>query len=403
MAKTGDNLINGDLAVYKQIEGHLRRKIDAGEWASGSMLPSRRDLAKQYGVSPLTVERAITNLIAGGLLRADDRRGTFVMAQPDRPGARVAEPQSSKRTIDSDAMTIGMVGSLYLVSEDHLELNNYWVRQLVQSLEHGCAVSNARTRFFNRVTDTCAPLISLSDILNEACDAGMNAIALMGIGLLPEEVMDALSTINARRNHPPIVVITSGAWLERPVPHVCYDNYAAGYEAARHLLAHGCRSQMIFAPVTARWATERIAGIEAAVRHFGEGGGTVVVQPGVRDPWQQDVDPVDLAYRRASDLLDSDGIPDAVIALQDQSAFGFMRAAEEHGYIAGRDYAIIGFDDEPHARTAQLSSMRPPIEMMGTEASRLIMRSLHGEPANYQINLQWNLIARASSDFRPGS
>src|SRR4051812_27454833 len=114
-------------ALYKQIEGELRRKIEGAVWPVGSMLPSRRDLARQYGVSTLTVERAIDGLVREGLLRADDRRGTFVAAAVSTPQQTPAPRATS---------TIGIVASLYLMRHDHLELNNYWVRQLVHCIEH---------------------------------------------------------------------------------------------------------------------------------------------------------------------------------------------------------------------------------------------------------------------------
>jgi DNA-binding GntR family transcriptional regulator len=72
--------------AYLQIEHRLRGEINRGIWPAGSMLPSRRDLAKEYGVSSLTVDRAVTRLIAEGILRADDRRGTFVTSSSAQEG-----------------------------------------------------------------------------------------------------------------------------------------------------------------------------------------------------------------------------------------------------------------------------------------------------------------------------
>src|SRR5438309_2024299 len=99
-------------ALYKEIEANLRHRIQSGQWPAGTMLPSRRDLAREHGVSSLTVERAITPLISAGLLRADDRRGTFVIdtsqsvrdAQP--PAVTSPTPPLTKST------TVGIVGSL---------------------------------------------------------------------------------------------------------------------------------------------------------------------------------------------------------------------------------------------------------------------------------------------------
>lgn len=46
------------------------------------MLPSRRELAREYRVSSVTIGRAIDSLISDDLLRADSRRGTFVSSHP---------------------------------------------------------------------------------------------------------------------------------------------------------------------------------------------------------------------------------------------------------------------------------------------------------------------------------
>src|SRR5579871_6126246 len=85
------------LATYKQIAVSLRTRIHEGQWTVGAMLPSRRDLAREYGVSPITIERAITHLIADGVLRADDRRGTFVASAGTGAVAAPAAPPVARR------------------------------------------------------------------------------------------------------------------------------------------------------------------------------------------------------------------------------------------------------------------------------------------------------------------
>ena len=45
-------------------------------------------------------------------------------------------------------------------------------------------------------------------------------------------------------------------------------------------------------------------------------------------------------------MLRERAMPPAVIAVNDQIAFGLIRAAQEHGLMLGKDYAISGFDDE---------------------------------------------------------
>lgn len=61
---------------YQQVAAWLREQIASGE--IGPRLPSAMKLAEQLGVAPRTVQRAITELKAEGLVYAVSGRGTFV-------------------------------------------------------------------------------------------------------------------------------------------------------------------------------------------------------------------------------------------------------------------------------------------------------------------------------------
>jgi len=63
---------------YAQIADAMREAIHAGELAPGQRLPSGRKLADEYGVAPMTIQKALTTLRAEGLVRAYRGRGTFV-------------------------------------------------------------------------------------------------------------------------------------------------------------------------------------------------------------------------------------------------------------------------------------------------------------------------------------
>lgn len=67
------------------IERRIAREIIRAERAPGSRLPSVRDLARRYAVTPPTIQRVIDRLAAGGLVRA--RRGSGVtVCDPTRSG-----------------------------------------------------------------------------------------------------------------------------------------------------------------------------------------------------------------------------------------------------------------------------------------------------------------------------
>ncbi len=65
--------------LYRQITAGLRSEIAAGAVATGARLPSSRQLARDLGVSRITVDNAYAEMIAEGLLEARAGTGTFVL------------------------------------------------------------------------------------------------------------------------------------------------------------------------------------------------------------------------------------------------------------------------------------------------------------------------------------
>jgi GntR family transcriptional regulator len=64
--------------AYAQLVRILRRQIAAAVFRPGDRLPSEAQLCERYGVSPMTVRRAINILVDQGVVIAEQGRGTFV-------------------------------------------------------------------------------------------------------------------------------------------------------------------------------------------------------------------------------------------------------------------------------------------------------------------------------------
>lgn len=64
--------------LYEQIKLYILAKIDTGEYARNTQLPSERQLAKQFGVSRLTVSKAIKQLVQEDRLYVQIGKGTYV-------------------------------------------------------------------------------------------------------------------------------------------------------------------------------------------------------------------------------------------------------------------------------------------------------------------------------------
>ncbi len=68
--------------LYLQIREIVRGRIESGEYAPGTAIPSENELAELYGVNRLTVRSAIDALVAEGRLRRLQGRGVFVAGAP---------------------------------------------------------------------------------------------------------------------------------------------------------------------------------------------------------------------------------------------------------------------------------------------------------------------------------
>lgn len=82
-----------DRPLYKQLQDDLLDAILRGSAPAGSRLPSLRRLAKDFGVSRITVETAYEALQAQGLIETRGRSGSFVAGR----SALSARPHGAKR------------------------------------------------------------------------------------------------------------------------------------------------------------------------------------------------------------------------------------------------------------------------------------------------------------------
>lgn len=64
--------------LYEQIKEYILHNIQAGDFAPNTRIPSERDFAKQFGVSRLTVSKALKELIQDGRLHVQIGKGTYV-------------------------------------------------------------------------------------------------------------------------------------------------------------------------------------------------------------------------------------------------------------------------------------------------------------------------------------
>jgi GntR family transcriptional regulator, histidine utilization repressor len=75
--------------AYQGIKDFILARIDSGEWGEGDLVPSENELAREFGVARMTVNRALRELSAEQVITRVQGAGTFV-ARPKYESTLVA-------------------------------------------------------------------------------------------------------------------------------------------------------------------------------------------------------------------------------------------------------------------------------------------------------------------------
>jgi DNA-binding LacI/PurR family transcriptional regulator len=177
------------------------------------------------------------------------------------------------------------------------------------------------------------------------------------------------------------------------VNYVDCDNRTGATEAVAHLLQRGRRTVATIAgPQDMSAGIDRLDGYRDALRAAGLPDDNSLVAIGEFHE--------EFGRHAMTDLLARHPSLDAVFAASDSIAIGALQAIRASGRKVPSDIAIVGFDDSPVANHTDppLSSVHQPIEALGQEMTRLLVRVINGETNQPQATiLRTRLVRRASS------
>jgi DNA-binding GntR family transcriptional regulator len=77
---------------YAQVVAEIRRRIESGEYAPGSLLPSEHQLVDSFGVSRPTIVKSLSALRQDGWIETQQGKGSFVRGRPALAGAERTRP-----------------------------------------------------------------------------------------------------------------------------------------------------------------------------------------------------------------------------------------------------------------------------------------------------------------------
>ncbi|WP_432091962.1 LacI family DNA-binding transcriptional regulator [Streptomyces sp. NRRL F-5630] len=210
--------------------------------------------------------------------------------------------------------------------------------------------------------------------------------------VLPPGSTHDLEVLHARRY--PLVVVDPRAELPETVASVSAAHAAGARRVTRHLLGLGHR-RIGFIGGPGDWlaSRNRLVGHTAAL-----GESRLLPDPAllaaITEPTTHE------GHTAARLLLSRDPRPTALVAFNDKTAAGAIRAAREAGLTVPGDLSVTGFDDSELGQsiTPALTTVRQPLEEMGRMAVSLLVRLVAGHAVDtLHVELATPLVVRDST------
>ena len=355
------------MAKYHFIRDALRKQIDR-DYAPGLPFPSQADLAEGYGVSLVTMRRALQGLVDEGLLIRSQGKRTIVAAPPPSVAPEVG---GGRRTI-----LVLRIGASPSFDEEVI-----LVQQRLCRLGYVCAVA-----CLDLWDEARPPARQMAEILD-----GVEPVGVV-CGAVAHE-FDVISSLLSEVACP---IVYAQPYRPVPASYVTVDMSVAAYEGLRHLRHIGCREIRYFAPPSKAgdWPWDRAAGVARYLADFEPGLSMdeFVVPTGYT---------MESGHRVASREFDAGRVPDGVLAGNDVLALGIMMAARERNIRIPDDLAVVGGDDIRDARTfaPPLTTVAQPRDQSARELVRILHAALSepAPPTRREVLLAPTLMARDST------
>ncbi|WP_413734140.1 LacI family DNA-binding transcriptional regulator [Sodalis sp. RH21] len=186
--------------------------------------------------------------------------------------------------------------------------------------------------------------------------------------------------------------------VSRRKGHFCSvtsDDMQGGRLAARHLYQQGHRRVAIIAGQAYTGnALERTRGF---CQYYREQGIDIPASHIIHGPFDSET-----GFLIGGRLLALNPRPTAIFAVNDFLAIGLMGAMRDRGLAAGRDMAVVGYNDTPLAAHLQtpLTSISTCMEQQGYRAVEMLLRRINGETVE-PFRFPPVLTVRASSRCGP--
>lgn len=328
---------------YQEIKLELKKYI--AEMSNGCKLPSRTSLAKKLDSSRATIDKAIRELEAEGILESRFGSGTYVARELDGVVRNVSNwclivPNISEsiyaklaKSIESEARNWN-ANVIICNSENDQEKQNEYIKRLIMAGVDGFII---------------VPVI-IRSVMESVC-------------LYQSLVQSKIPFVFCNRD-------VEGV----SAPVIRSNDFYGGYLATSHLYRSGYKNIAFLSARRYRTSIERCQGYISAIQEKGE--------PIVRKRILMLEDgSAEECCTQLAELLKSDIPVDAVFCFNDNIAVAAMQTIEQMGLRVSSDIGVIGYDDNEIVTGTKvgLTSVSYRIEEVGELAARALKKKIESE------------------------
>ncbi len=326
-----------------------------------------RDVAKQAGVSTMTVSRVLNN---SGYISSEAR---------ERVERTIAELGYVRNTLAS-SLRFKQTKTIALVLTD---ITNPFFTTIARGVEDTASENNFHVIFCNTDESIEEEAEHLNTLLQRQVD---------GVLLVPARNSSEVVRFAQERKTP--IVVLDRHLPDIQVDTVRCDSKQGAYDLVKHLLDLGHeRIAVLSGPEGVSTAMDRVAGYSQALQEAGRNIDPELV-------WFGEFIQTS-GYQMTRQALALTPRPTALFAANNFIAIGAYRALRDAGLRIPEDISLVAFDDLPAPLVMEpfLTVAAQPAYEMGQQGTELLLTRLAGEgPAEPQeIVLPTQLIVRRSS------
>lgn len=323
---------NSGQPLYLTVRDVLHQAIDAGAFPVGRKLPSTKHLSQQLEVSLVTAHRALQELVASGVLKRAQGKGTFVRASY----------LENRRT----RLRVGVVYVLDTLLMDSAQM------QVITVMHQAVGPLGGEVVLTQWGEDLCNECRGL---------------------LLLEPLAEQLDSLTAKLRGKSVVLVGTEPALRR-IPSICIDNHDLARQAVDHLATLGHR---------------RIGYLGCALnlpsqRHRWEGFLQACQQRQVGPAPHHVIHALNARLDQRERLalvrmLGGHDRPTAIFAASFELAMSVYGAAVELGLRVPHHLSVVGVDDPPAAShlTPPLTTLRLPLTQLAEQAVQMLFEQIH--------------------------